>query len=195
MPFPAHPEDLDLARRCAAGDREALTELVERHGPLIRAAAYRILGRGTGEAEDVAAEALLRLLGPGGALASYRGEASLRTYLFVLTRRLALDALRKSRRAKREADPGLLDWVPARPDETDEENQDRIRQRAWLPSALGRLGPRDRQVLAMRFQEGLPYQEMARRLGAPIGTVASWTVRARERLRRLWEEENRGKGA
>ena len=52
-----------------------------------------------------------------------------------------------------------------------------------LGLALGRLGTRDRQVLAYRFFAGLSEVETAEAVGVPIGTVKSRTARALTRLR------------
>ena len=52
-----------------------------------------------------------------------------------------------------------------------------------LGLALGRIGVRDRQVLAYRYFAGLSEAETAAAAGLPIGTVKSRTARALARLR------------
>jgi DNA-directed RNA polymerase specialized sigma24 family protein len=54
--------------------------------------------------------------------------------------------------------------------------------RDWLQEALGKLGPRDREVLVLRVGEGLDYEEIADAILDPIGLVQRRLLRARRRL-------------
>jgi RNA polymerase sigma-70 factor (ECF subfamily) len=67
--------------------------------PSLRALARRLLGN-PDEAEDALQEALLRA---SAQLGRFRGESSLKTWLFSITTRVALDQLRQRRRWKTEA--------------------------------------------------------------------------------------------
>jgi RNA polymerase sigma-70 factor (ECF subfamily) len=53
--------------------------------------------------------------------------------------------------------------------------------------ALGRLAPEQREVLLLRFMEGMSYEEMARVTGCQLGTVRSRLYYAKRALRRLLE--------
>lgn len=185
-----HADDLDLARRSAAGDPEAVQRLVEAHGPALAMAAASVLGErtvGGVSAEDVVGETLLSLLEDGGALLeAYRGEARLRTYLAGIARRIALDALRRGPKALL----GLpLEGIPGR----DRGNPPAMEALGWLPGALARLPERERRVLTLRYVEGLPFRELSRLLEVPLGTAATWAVRGRRRLKALWEAEKMGR--
>ncbi len=57
---------------------------------------------------------------------------------------------------------------------------------ADLAQALGRLSPAQRDLILMYALHGLSYEEMARQLDVPVGTVMSRLNRARAALRRLW---------
>ena len=58
-----------------------------------------------------------------------------------------------------------------------------------LGLALGRIGPRDRQVLAYRYFAGLSEAETARAAGVAVGTVKSRTARALAHLRTEMEQQ------
>ena len=174
-----HAEDLALARRCAAGEPEAVTRLVETYGPFLAGVLRRVWKEG--ETEDLVAEVFLRLFeGKGALLAAYRGEASLRTYLALIARRVGLDALRRARVRGRGRIP--LDDLEDRqaPEEPD----------PGMPGLLARLPERDRRVLTLRYLDGLSYRDLAKALGAPPGSAAGWVARARERLKSLWLEQS-----
>ena len=94
----------------------------------------------------------------GGSLEHFRGESTLRTWLFTIARRLVLDRRRALRRRGEaidldEADAATeydaLDGVVA--DETV----------ARLQAALAKLTPTQREVFLLRVNEGLSYKEIA----------------------------------
>ncbi len=179
-----HPEDLAFSRRCASGDPEAVATLVDTYCPFLA----RVLGRhcGRGEVEDLVAEVLLRLFENGGALLrSYRGEASLRTYLAVIARRTGLDSRRRAgiRGAGRIPLDSLLELAAPCALHASEGDGN-----TGLQALLDRLSVRDRRVLTLRYLEGLPYRELAKALDAPVGSAAGWVARARIRLRALYME-------
>jgi RNA polymerase sigma-70 factor (ECF subfamily) len=174
-----HTEDLALARRCAAGEPEAAARLVEAYGPFLAGVLRRVWREG--ETEDLVAEVFLRLFeGKGALLAAYRGEAGLKAYLAVITRRVGLDALRRARVRGRGRIP--LEDLLDRP--APEESED------GLTGLLACLPERDRRVLTLRYLEGLSYRDLAKALAAPPGSAAGWVARARERLRVLWIEQS-----
>lgn len=65
----------------------------------------------------------------------------------------------------------------------DGDNSERLRRlRRRLPEAIAELTPRQRQMIEMRFQEGLNGAEIARRLGVNKSTVCRCLRRARQRM-------------
>ena len=126
--------------------------------------------------EDVLQEAYLRAF---RALPRFRGDSGVGTWLYRIVYNAALDELRSSRRRfelslrqlefESEAVPDPAEVVPA--------------QRA-IAHALMRLSPEDRAVVVLVDGQGLRYDEAARVLGVPPGTVASRLNRARSALRR-----------
>mgnify|MGYP002623510194 CR=1 FL=1 len=168
----------ELIGRAVHGDAGAIDALVAAHRPRARRTALGILGD-PDAAEDVAQEAMIRLQ---GALAGFRGEAELGTWLHRIVLNLTYDHLRRQRRERagvplasvgNRADPRAPDPHAA---------VDGARARAALRAALARLPDDQREVLSLRFLTGLSYAEIARVTGVAEGTVASRIYRALQRL-------------
>jgi RNA polymerase sigma-70 factor (ECF subfamily) len=106
---------------------------------------------------------------------------------------ITVNVLRNTARAKRRHERALarLPRGEPLPDFADElvrrmADADQI---SAAKSALGKLGRADRQVFVLCVWSGLSYAETAEALGVRVGTVRSRLSRARERLRRLTNDE------
>jgi RNA polymerase sigma-70 factor (ECF subfamily) len=130
----------------------ALTETAFRsYGGAILSFLYRLTGC-RHEAESLCQETFFRLL---RAAPEFPAEASLRTWLYRVARRLALDARRKHRPELLDT-PLALDPMPG-PPETQEKHEDLER----LLGSLHRLPPLYQHTLTLRFLEELDYAEIA----------------------------------
>ena len=155
------------------GDEAAVRELLSRHGDYLYGIA-RTLTRTPADADDAVQDTLAVVL-----TAKFRGDAGLRTFLVsILVRQAA-----RQRRRKRP----WMRWTggdePA--DAADEAGA--VDARIDLAALLERLSPEHREVLVLRELEGQSYEDMAKTLGIPRGTVESRLSRAREQLRKLWD--------
>ena len=88
------PADAELIARAREGDDRSFQTLVERYEGAVAATAIGMLGDGD-DADDVGQETFIRF---HRALASFRGESSLKTYLVHIAMNLSLNALRRRRR-------------------------------------------------------------------------------------------------
>jgi len=141
--------------------------------PRLRGLALRTLGRAA-DADDVVQEVALRAL---AAAERFRGEAGLPTWIYRITVRVIADFIRspfrrRSRPLVEKVDGGRGPFEAA----AATEERDRVRR------AVLKLPPELRLVLILREYEGLPYREMARVLGIPLGTVESRLHTARRRV-------------
>src|SRR5215204_3730085 len=118
--------DRELIERWKAGDSRAATELVSRHADAL--ARFAVSSGERSEIEELVQDTFVRAF---ASIDSFRGESSLRTWLFTIQRRLLLDRRRAERRNKRqvsieESDAvtefGALDSVVA------DETERRVRQ-------------------------------------------------------------------
>jgi RNA polymerase sigma-70 factor (ECF subfamily) len=177
----AHPERVVEARLLAAarkGDARALGELLERaSGPAYRFS--RGFCRDPHDAEDLVQDVLAALMRSVG---SFRGEASLSTWAYVVARR-ACGRLRKRRSRQTDLDgpssEPLLADVSTEPDRRLERRQ----LGAALEDAIGSLPAAQREVLILRDVEGLSAAEAGRVLGLGERALKSRLHRARLALR------------
>jgi len=155
--------DLDLIARWKAGDQRAATLLVERHAAALARFASSVGAKG--DVDEVVQDTFVRAF---ASIDSFRGESSLRTWLFTIARRLLLDRRRSDRRRGEEVevqendvstDYDALDSVVA------EETQRRLR------SAMERLSPTQREVFTLRVGEGMSYKEIADSVGTTEGAA------------------------
>lgn len=162
-------QDLDLARRAAAGDAAAFTALVRAHEAAVRRFLARLTrGANTsqGGADDLAQETFLRAWRMAGA---YRGEGSYRGWLL----RIAWTRLAGAARKRREA-PG---------DELGEVGHDPRPDRMLdTERALAALSPSERAAALLCFGHGHSHGEAAAIMGLPLGTLKSIVARARAKL-------------
>jgi RNA polymerase sigma-70 factor (ECF subfamily) len=141
--------------------------------PKVRRWLHRILGP-TSALDDVTQDALIEI---ARALASFRGEASIETFAYRITIRVASKALRR-RSARQEVS---LELVPPQQDHLDPESRLAHREMVRaLYRALDELPPRLRLTFVLCELEGLSPTEAAPILGEGAPTVRSRLRRARD---------------
>jgi len=101
-------------------------------------------------------------------LDTFRGESSLRTWLFTIERRLLLDRRRAARRRPAEVE---LHEADAATGEDPLESAVATEAHARLRLAVQRLTPTQREVFALRVGEGLSYREIADAVGTTEGAA------------------------
>lgn len=135
------------------------------------------------QAKDVAQEALVRLWEHRSSVPEVN---SARAWTLRTVHNLAIDLLR-SRRTRRDVGPEALD-VRESPGRGQQEVIEVSEGRAAVRMGLLRLTAEDRGILLMREFQMLSYDEIARILDIPLGTVKVRLHRARQRLREVLEE-------
>jgi RNA polymerase sigma-70 factor (ECF subfamily) len=179
-------DEAELVQRCASGDDAACAELVAQHQRMVYQLAFHLLGNRE-EALDLSQEVFLRVFRTVG---SFRGQSSLRTWLFRIVVNQARNRQRWWRR-RRQSDQVSLDQhvvdhgEPRQPG--DDASPDRVlarkqtARRLW--DALDRLPFDQRTAIVLREFDGLSYDEIAFSLDIAVGTVKSRLTRARHALR------------
>jgi RNA polymerase sigma factor (sigma-70 family) len=165
-------DDRALVEALRAGDAQAARLLVERYQGVIFGVCLRMLGHRQ-DAEDVMQESFLRAL---RGVAGFDGSRPLRPWLLGIAANRCRTAL--SRRVRRpgpvEAAEATVDHRPGLADPDDLASE--------LLRGLDRLRPHYRLVFVLYHEQGLPYDEIARAVGRPVGTVKTWLHRARAEL-------------
>jgi RNA polymerase sigma-70 factor (ECF subfamily) len=184
---PADVEDADRIARVARGDLDAYRALFKRYYPRVFAFVQRRL-RDPVASEDVVVEVFYELWRSAG---RFRGDSRPSTFLCGIAHFKCLSAIRAQGRSKRSAviatEQEVLDQHA---DETSLsttiEGREEMRR---VQAALGALPEGQREVVEMAFMDGLPYGEIAERLGVAEGTVKTRVARARAQLRRALSRE------
>ena len=181
--------DETLAAQVAQGDGAALEALYERYSSTVLGVALKVIGD-QGAAEDVLQETFWRVWRSAATFQSQRG--SFASWLFRITRNLAIDAYRRSNVRPQAmtgvADPeSVLDQI-ADPDMNVAEQTQSILKNRQVRSALNTLSQVQRQVIEMAYFYGMTRQEIAEATGQALGTIHT---RARLGLQKLREELER----
>jgi RNA polymerase sigma-70 factor, ECF subfamily len=170
-----------LLVRLRAGDPRAFEELVIAYQHRVFGVALRMLGS-RAEAEEIAQEVFLRA---HRALAEFRGEARLATWLYAIVSRLCLNRLASPDRRVARGDAALADVAASTPDAAAQ--AERAELDAALHAAIAELPDERRLVLVLRDLEGLSYEQIAETLALDPGTVRSRLHRARMQLKEKLE--------
>ncbi len=192
-PDPAPDDDASLVARCRQGDGSAWTALVLRYQRLVYAIVRRF-GDDEHAAADVFQTVFSRLLQHLPQLAD---PSRLQAWIVTTTRREALLQRKRARRTVSmhrrvdgEADDAgwSADWEPADAADGPEQQLDALQQLHAVRLALERMDARCRQLLGLLFTDDdqrVPYEEVARRLGLPVGSIGPTRARCLGKLRAL----------
>jgi RNA polymerase sigma-70 factor (ECF subfamily) len=172
-------------------DERAFAAAAAELRPHVRAVVAAVLGVGRDhpDVDDCAHEALRRAL---EGRARLRDGEPLRPWVTGIARHVALDNLRaRKRQRERTAPTPQTEGADSPPDPLEQvpdgapsafERLVSAERRDALSRALSMLPDGQRRALTMFHMEGLQYQEIAERLGIPLGTVATWVMRARKTI-------------
>jgi RNA polymerase sigma-70 factor (ECF subfamily) len=164
-------EDAILVRRCLRGDNAAVRSLVEQFQAAVYGVCVRVLGH-RHDAEDVTQEVFLRVF---RSLRRFDPTRPLKPWVLGI----AVNRCRTwlADRARR---PELVDYLqdtvpaPAADDSAELVGE--------IEAGLRNMRPDFRDVFVLFHEHGHSYEEIARALGCPIGTVKTWLHRARLEL-------------
>lgn len=164
------------------GESRAFDELARAHRSRIHGICYRYTGNHA-DAEDLVQDVLLRAY---RGLASFRGEASFRTWIYRITVNTCLNWVASS--ARRRSESLAAELPDARPSVVERlvrgQAAERVRRAIW------ELPDRQRMTVLLRVYEELPHKEIAEIMGCPVGTVKANFFFALKNLRkRLGEDQ------
>jgi RNA polymerase sigma-70 factor (ECF subfamily) len=175
--------ETNLIRQAQTGDQEAFGALVERHQRYVYNLASRVVGNQQ-DAEDLAQEAFIRAW---VAIANFRLESSFRTWLFRIVINLFYNRLPGLRRELYALGEDCLADIPddSSPDFDPTSSIEAEEIHAFLHKQIDRLPESQRLLVILRYQQGLSYEDIARVVSLPLGTVKTGLFRAKERLRKI----------
>jgi len=184
--------DAILVQRFNQGDESAFTEIIKRYYPRIRALANQTL-HNMADAEEVAQDTFIRA---HRALAKFRGDSSLATWLHCIGLNLARNRywffFRRRRQDTMSIDQAVVEGsgvslTGALSDGTGDPRTESMTTEfnSLIAECMKQLDASHREILTMRTLLDLSYEEIAANLRINVGTVKSRIARARENLRVL----------
>jgi RNA polymerase sigma-70 factor, ECF subfamily len=170
-----------MARLTGPEVEAALSELYDRYSRTVYGVGIKILGDRS-SAEELVQEVFLKVWRSSGTFDPSR--ASFSTWLYRVTRSVALDLYRK-RTSRIRPVPNADSQIAAARDSS--AGPEEIVDDSWLSwrmsNALEELGATQREVVELAYFQGLSQREISQRTGMPLGTVKSRTASAMKRLR------------
>jgi len=189
----ADVSELDLVKRCQAGDTEAFDELVTRYRTRIFGMIYNMV-HSEQDAWDLAQDSFVKAW---RSIKRFRGHSSFYTWIYRIVMNVTIDWLRKKQVKGecgefddaiqlKEIDPASK-TVP-KADALPYETMERSEIRARIENAIAQLSPEHRAVILMKEIEDMHYHEIAETLRCSIGTVMSRLFYARKKLQNLLKD-------
>jgi RNA polymerase sigma factor (sigma-70 family) len=162
--------------RFRQGDAEGVRAVYREYGRMVYAVAHRVLGDRQ-MAEEATQQAFVQAW---RAAASFDPGRDLGPWLATIARRTAIDVYRREARRMHDpleditaSDPAIVTLPPSAEQVYD----------VWeVRRAVDELPPEERDIVRLQHFDGLTHQEVADRLGIPLGTVKSRSYRAHQRL-------------
>jgi RNA polymerase sigma-70 factor (ECF subfamily) len=180
QPEAAQESDILLLKAIAARDEAALAELYDRYDRILFGLLMRILNNRE-EAEDVLQEVFLQVWRNASDFDESRGRPF--TWLVTLARSRGIDRLRTLASRERVAEAGAREVT----EEISDAATDAFKseQRGLVSNALATLPDEQIRPIMLAYFDGLTQSEIARHLGAPLGTVKTRMRMGMIRLREL----------
>jgi RNA polymerase sigma-70 factor (ECF subfamily) len=175
-----------LLHRVAAGDPNAVQEVIDRYGGLVWSLARRFCPDKQ-EAEDAAQEVFIEIWNKAP-----RYDAALAseiTFIAMIARRRLIDRGRRKQRADGLEDESIL---PA--EDKALELVDVGDEAARARKALAKLRPDEQKVLRMAIYDGLSHDQIAKATTMPLGTVKTHLRRGLQRVREMLGVELEAEG-
>lgn len=181
-------DDLVLVRRAQAGERAAFKTLFERYHRRVYAVALSVL-RSPADAHDVVQEAFVKVYRH---LPDFQGNSSFYTWLYRISMNLSIDQLRRRKSARHvdyddavgraEAGDDPANLTPVFEGADPSRRHARSELAAKMQAALATLPEYHQQVILLREIEGLSYEEIAKIMKVPKGTIMSRLFHARRKM-------------
>lgn len=163
-------------------DRAYITELYQQHHALMLKTAWGYT-RSKEDVEDIVSDSCAKLIERLDNLRSM-DRGPLRSYVVTVVRNTAIDFQRKQKRTNATFVQSEEDMTEQIPDHTSVEEKILLRDELnRIRQALRELPEKERDVLRMRYQQGLPDNEIAQVMGVAESSVRKFVMRGRQHLR------------
>lgn len=190
-PSESAEQDKDFVAQALQGDEAAYAALVNKYQNALFHHIRKII-RDKSEVDDLVQESFIKAF---SALESYSTEYAFSTWLYKIATNHSIDFLRKKKLRTQSIDKPIktregemeveLPDTTYRPDRHIVEDQ----RKTLIQEAIDALPPKYYRVIVLRHQQEKTYDEIARELDLPLGTVKAHIFRARELLNKYLREK------
>jgi RNA polymerase sigma-70 factor (ECF subfamily) len=168
---PGAPSDVDLMLGIQSGDADALSQLYDRYNGIVKALILRIIHNET-EGDDLLQEVFMEIWNQAKNFSAEKGKPL--GWMVTLTRRRAIDALRKKQayaraeeRLQAQPEQQPLAWVQNATEKDIEAGDTRV----LMAKVINSLPEAQQQVIELAFFQGMSQREIASHTNIPLGTV------------------------
>jgi len=174
---PVQITDEDLLRSFLEGREDAFRELMDRYRDRVFRVAMRYLNGKKDVAEDVTQQAFVKIFTSGN---TFRGTGSFKSWLFSITSNLAISESRRTKSYQKAVDANAVSGV----DNRNEDSETPVRSKR-LREAISLLPQKQRTIVTLRIDAGLPFDEIARITGTSVNSAKVNYHHAAVSLKRL----------
>jgi RNA polymerase sigma-70 factor (ECF subfamily) len=180
--------DGELIAQAITGREESFEEIVRRYQRPITNYVYRMLGNYDASL-DVTQEIFIKVY---NSMARYSAEYRFSTWLYKIAHNAAIDYLRRNSNHEQsleiESDDGTYEVQYESKRLNPEQERERSEWREEIKTVVRRLPAGYRELIVLRHDNDLSYDEIAEITNLPLGTVKNRLFRAREMMREIFLE-------
>lgn len=191
VPSKSKAEDIILIESAIAGNQSSYEKLMKKYYQMIYNLVYRMISKKE-DVEDLTQEAFIKAF---HSLHNFDRQFAFSTWLFKIATNNAIDYLRKKKLFTFSIDKDIesddSDYkfeIPDMESGPDKHLMD-TEMRSILNEAIESLPEKYRQVIVLRHKKELEYEEIAKLLKLPLGTVKAHIFRGRELLNKYLKEK------
>jgi len=177
-------KERELVNHAKQGDPDAFEVLVESHQQFVYNLALRTMANEE-EARDLSQEAFLRAW---RALPRFEGKSSFRTWLYRIVINLCYNRLPKMRRELTQLQIENIEDFPGGDSHEPVPQMEKTETRRILQQEIERLPSSYQALLQLRYRQELSYNDIAKVMELPLGTIKTGLYRARQRLQKAMKQ-------
>lgn len=185
---PSRDADADLIEQVASGDEDAFAALYDRFSPGLYSMVLKMTNE-EAEAMDVLQDAFAHIWRKASTYDRRRSAAF--TWAVMVARNKCVDRLRVRQRFARIAEKAAAEVAGQRNIDATSADEPAMREeRTRVRAMLAEVNAEEREAIEMAFFNDLTHDEVAARLGAPLGTIKARIRRGLMKLRALLSGES-----
>ncbi|MDZ4713082.1 MAG: sigma-70 family RNA polymerase sigma factor [bacterium] len=184
-------EDIALIEDALAGGQPSYEKLMKKYYQLIYNLIYRMISKKE-DVEDLTQEAFIKAF---NSLHNFDKQFAFSTWLFKIATNNAIDYLRKKKLLTFSIDKDIetddSDYKFEIPDSENKPDRHIIdsQMKKILDEAIESLPQKYREVIELRHKQEMEYEEIAKKLSLPLGTVKAHIFRGRELLNKFLKDK------